>query len=195
LIILTNIFSNFKPSIYHIQIKFLEFSQQTIKNLQITLMKYYSFTDEPSITPDEFFMQEALKEANLAMEADEIPVGAIIVANGRIIGRGHNLTQRLNDVTAHAEMQAFTAATNFLGAKYLTNCTLYVTLEPCVMCAGAAFWTQISKVVFGAYDTQRGFSKLNAPVLHPKTELIGGILENKCSILLKEFFMSKRNKS
>lgn len=158
-------------------------------------MKYYSFTDEPSITPDEFFMQEALKEANLALEADEIPVGAIIVANGRIIGRGHNLTQRLNDVTAHAEMQAFTAATNFLGAKYLTNCTLYVTLEPCVMCAGAAFWTQISKVVFGAYDTQRGFSKLNAPVLHPKTELIGGILENKCSVLLKEFFINKRNKS
>jgi tRNA(adenine34) deaminase len=158
-------------------------------------MKYYSFTDEPSITPDEFFMQEALKEANLALEADEIPVGAIIVTNGRIIGRGHNLTQRLNDVTAHAEMQAFTAATNFLGAKYLTNCTLYVTLEPCVMCVGAAFWTQISKVVFGAYDTQRGFSKLNAPVLHPKTELIGGILENKCSVLLKEFFMNKRNKS
>jgi len=96
-------------------------------------MKYYSFTDEPTITPDEFFMQEALKEANLALEADEIPVGAIIVANGRIIGRGHNLTQRLNDVTAHAEMQAFTAAANFLGAKYLIDCTLYVTLEPCVM--------------------------------------------------------------
>lgn len=158
-------------------------------------MKYYSFTDEPTITPDEFFMQEALKEANLALEADEIPVGAIIVANGRIIGRGHNLTQRLNDVTAHAEMQAFTAAANFLGAKYLIDCALYVTLEPCVMCAGAAFWTQISKVVFGAYDAQRGFSKLNTPILHPKTELLGGVLENKCSVLLKEFFINKRNKS
>jgi len=158
-------------------------------------MKYYSFTDEPTITPDEFFMQEALKEANLALEADEIPVGAIIVANGRIIGRGHNLTQRLNDVTAHAEMQAFTAAANFLGAKYLIDCTLYVTLEPCVMCAGAAFWTQISKIVFGAYDGQRGFSKLDVPILHPKTELVGGVLENKCSSLIKEFFMNKRNKS
>jgi tRNA(adenine34) deaminase len=158
-------------------------------------MKYYSFTDEPTLTQDEFFMREALKEADLALEADEIPVGAIIVANGRIIGRGHNLTQRLNDVTAHAEMQAFTAAANFLGAKYLINCTLYVTLEPCVMCAGAAFWTQISKVVFGAYDMQRGFSKLNAPILHPKTELVGGVLENKCSILIKDFFINKRNKS
>ena len=158
-------------------------------------MKYYSFTNEPTISSDEFFMQEALKEASLALEADEIPVGAIIVANGRIIGRGHNLTQRLNDVTAHAEMQAFTAAANFLGAKYLIDCTLYVTLEPCVMCAGAAFWTQISKIVFGAYDAQRGFSRLNTPILHPKTELIGGVLENKCSLLLKEFFINKRNKS
>jgi tRNA(adenine34) deaminase len=158
-------------------------------------MRYYSFTDESTINPDEFFMLEALKEAKLALEADEIPVGAIIVCKGKVIGRGHNLTQRLNDVTAHAEMQAFTAAANFLGAKYLTDCTLYVTLEPCVMCAGAAFWTQISKVVFGAHDPQRGFSKLNAPILHPKTELIGGVLENECSILIKEFFINKRSKS
>lgn len=158
-------------------------------------MKYYSFTDEPLVSPDDFFMKEALKEAKLALEEDEIPVGAVLVANGRIIGKGHNLTERLNDVTAHAEMQAFTAAANFLGAKYLSDCTLYVTLEPCVMCAGAAYWTQISRVVFGAFDTQRGFSKINQKILHPKTEWTGGILENECSQLIKDFFISKRNKS
>jgi tRNA(adenine34) deaminase len=158
-------------------------------------MKYYSFTDEPIVSPDEFFMKEALKEARLASEADEVPIGAVLVVNGRIIGKGHNLTERLNDVTAHAEMQAFTAAANFLGAKYLTDCTLYVTVEPCVMCAGAAYWTQVSRIVFGAYDGQRGFSRLVQPVLHPKTEWIGGILENECSTLVKEFFISKRNKS
>ena len=155
-------------------------------------MKYYSFTDEPSITPDEFFMQEALKEANLALEADEIPVGAIIVANGRIIGRGHNLTQRLNDVTAHAEMQAFTAATNFLGAKYLTNCTLYVTLEPCVMCAGASYWTQVGRIVYGAREEKRGFISKNAQLLHPKTLLKGGVMAEECGMLMKDFFAKKR---
>lgn len=158
-------------------------------------MKYYSFTDEPVVSPDDFFMKEALKEAYLALEADEVPIGAIVVANGRIIGKGHNLTERLNDVTAHAEMQAFTAAANFLGAKYLTGCTLYVTVEPCVMCAGASYWTQVSRIVFGAYDIQRGFSRLQQPVLHPKTEWIGGIMENECSTLVKDFFISKRNKS
>ncbi len=155
-------------------------------------MKYVSFDGEPVIPQHEFFMNEALKEANLALEANEIPIGAIIVANGRIIGRGHNLTQRLNDVTAHAEMQAFTAATNFLGAKYLQNCTLYVTLEPCVMCAGAAFWTQISGIVFGAHDPQRGFSRLNTPILHPKTTLQGGIMEKQCASLIRDFFATKR---
>ncbi|TAH03669.1 MAG: nucleoside deaminase [Sphingobacteriales bacterium] len=155
-------------------------------------MKYVSFDGEPVIPQHEFFMNEALKEAHLALEANEIPIGAIIVANGRIIGRGHNLTQRLNDVTAHAEMQAFTAATNFLGAKYLQNCTLYVTLEPCVMCAGAAFWTQISGIVFGAHDLMRGFSRLNMPILHPKTILQGGILEKQCSTLIRDFFATKR---
>jgi tRNA(adenine34) deaminase len=158
-------------------------------------MKYFSFNDEPLVSPDDFFMKEALKEAQLAYEADEVPVGAVLVSNGRIIGKGHNLTQRLNDVTAHAEMQAFTAATNFIGAKYLTDCTLYVTLEPCVMCAGAAYWTQVSRVVFGAFDTERGFLKLNYPVLHPKTEWLGGILENECSQLMKSFFLAKRNKT
>jgi len=158
-------------------------------------MKYYSFTDQPLVSPDDFFMKEALKEAHLALEADEVPVGAVLVNNGRIIGKGHNLTERLNDVTAHAEMQAFTAAANFIGAKYLTDCTLYVTLEPCVMCAGAAYWTQVSRIVFGAYDPQRGFTRLNQTVLHPKTEWLGGILENECSQLIKNFFQLKRNKS
>ena len=157
-------------------------------------MKYYSF-EEPLTSPDDFFMKEALKEARLALKADEVPVGAVLVGNGRIIGKGHNLTERLNDVTAHAEMQAFTAAANFLGGKYLVDCTLYVTLEPCVMCAGAAYWTQISRIVFGAFDAQRGFSRLNQNILHPKTEWIGGILENECSQLVKDFFLAKRNKS
>lgn len=155
-------------------------------------MKYVSFDSETIIPQHEFFMNEALKEARLALEANEIPIGAIIVSNNRIIGRGHNLTQRLNDVTAHAEMQAFTASTNFLGAKYLNNCTLYVTLEPCVMCAGAAFWTQISGIVFGAHDLMRGFSHLNKPILHPKTILQGGILEKQCATLIQDFFASKR---
>lgn len=158
-------------------------------------MKYYSFTNEPTITPDEFFMKEALKEAQLALAANEIPVGAVLVSNGRIIGKGHNLTERLNDVTAHAEMQAFTAAANFLGAKYLKDCTLYVTLEPCVMCAGAAYWTQISRIVFGAFDSQRGFSRLAQNILHPKTECIGGVFELECAELIKNFFLQKRDKS
>lgn len=157
-------------------------------------MSIYKFDSEPTITPDEHFMQEALKEARKAFDADEVPVGAVIVCKNRIIARGHNLTERLNDVTAHAEMQAFTAAANYLGGKYLTDCTLYVTLEPCVMCAGAAFWTQVSRIVFGAYDEQRGFSRINElqKIIHPKTEVIGGMLEMKCSELVKEFFKMKR---
>lgn len=158
-------------------------------------MRYYSFDESPEIAPDVFFMREALKEAKIALEADEIPIGAIVVANGRIIGRGHNLTERLNDVTAHAEMQAFTAAANYIGAKYLKDCTLYVTMEPCVMCAGASYWTQISKIVFGAYDPQRGFSRLNQSVLHPKTQLLGGIMQEECGNLIKDFFIQKRNKT
>jgi len=158
-------------------------------------MKYYSFGEEPTISPDEFFMKEAYKEALLALKADEVPIGAVIVCNGRIIGRGHNLTERLNDVTAHAEMQAFTAASNFLGGKYLKDCTLYVTMEPCVMCAGASFWTQISKIIFGAYDPQRGFTRLNQSILHPKTTFTGGIMQEACGALVKEFFQEKRNKT
>ena len=141
---------------------------------------------------DTYFMKKALQEAEAAYEKGEIPVGAVIVVNNRIIARAHNLTEQLGDVTAHAEMQAITAAANFLGGKYLRNCTLYVTLEPCQMCAGALYWSQISKVVFGAYDPQRGFSAVGGK-LHPKTELVGGIMENEASALLRQFFIQKRN--
>jgi tRNA(adenine34) deaminase len=141
---------------------------------------------------DEHYMREALKEAGKAFDLDEVPVGAVIVCQDRIIGRGHNLTERLVDVTAHAEMQAFTAASNYLGAKYLEECTLYVTLEPCVMCAGAAFWTQIGKVVYGASDEKRGYTKTNVPLLHPRTVVVPGILERECAELLTDFFKSKR---
>lgn len=141
---------------------------------------------------DEYFMRLALKEAEKAFELGEVPVGCIIVANNKIIGKGHNLTEQLNDVTAHAEMQAITAATNYLGAKYLTECTLYVTLEPCVMCAGAIFWSQLSKVVIGATDEKRGFLRLNQPILHPKTELVTGVLQEESIVLLKSFFKNLR---
>jgi len=140
---------------------------------------------------DTYFMKEALKEAQTAFEADEVPVGAVVVCNNRIIGRAHNLTERLTDVTAHAEMQAITSASNFLGAKYLQDCTLYVTLEPCAMCAGALFWSQMGKVVFGAADEKRGFRTMGGQ-LHPKTELLSGVMANACSDLLVEFFRRKR---
>lgn len=136
-------------------------------------------------------MKMALQEAETALEKDEVPIGCVIVANDRVITRSHNLTETLNDVTAHAEMQAITSAANFLGGKYLINCTLYVTLEPCVMCSGALAWSQISKVVIGARDEQRGFINKNLK-LHPKTEIITGIMENECSSIVKEFFKSKR---
>ena len=141
---------------------------------------------------DRFFMQKALQEAEAAFEKGEVPIGAVITVNDRIIARAHNLTEQLNDVTAHAEMQAITAAANFLGGKYLANCTLYVTLEPCQMCAGALYWSQISRIVFGAYDPQRGFTAMGGQ-LHPKTVLEGGILEEEAADLLKRFFIQKRN--
>jgi tRNA(adenine34) deaminase len=137
-------------------------------------------------------MNEALKEARKAYDADEVPVGVVIVAENKIIARAHNLTELLNDVTAHAEMQAITSAANFIGGKYLNECVLYVTLEPCLMCAGALYWSHITKVVYGASDDKRGFSKLNQPVLHPKTILVKRVLEEECSKLLKEFFALKR---
>jgi len=140
---------------------------------------------------DEYYMKMALQEAEIALEKDEVPIGCVIVSNNRIIARAHNLTETLNDVTAHAEMQAITSAANFLGGKYLKDCTLYVTLEPCVMCSGALSWSQISKVVIGARDEQRGFINKHLS-LHPKTEITTGIMENECSSIVKEFFKSKR---
>ncbi len=145
-----------------------------------------------SIFSDEYFMKEALKEAHKAFEKDEVPVGAVVVCKQQIIARGHNLTETLNDVTAHAEMQAYTAAADFLGAKYLSDCILYVTLEPCTMCAGASFWTQISQIVYGAKDQKRGYSINGSQILHPSTSIKSGIMEAECSQLLKDFFMQKR---
>jgi len=144
-----------------------------------------------NIFTDEYFMKKALQEAEMAFEKGEIPVGAVIVVDNKVIARSHNLTELLNDVTAHAEMQSITAAANFLGGKYLKNCTLYVTLEPCQMCAGALYWSQISKVVFGARDEQRGFLTLGTQ-LHPKTQVIQGVMANECADLMKRFFASKR---
>lgn len=137
-------------------------------------------------------MKRALQEAEIAFEKGEVPIGAVIVANDQIIARAHNLTETLNDVTAHAEMQAITAAANYLGGKYLKNCTLYVTLEPCQMCAGALYWSQISKIVYAAKDEQLGYLKQQTR-LHPKTIVKGGILENEASALIKKFFIEKRN--
>lgn len=145
-----------------------------------------------TIYSDEYFMNEALKEAHKALEADEIPIGAVIVIKNKIIARAHNLTERLNDVTAHAEMQAFTAASNHLSAKYLQEASLYVTVEPCVMCAGAAYWTQISKIVIGTSDSKRGYSAITENLLHPKTQVVKGILEQDCRAIIQEFFASKR---
>ena len=141
---------------------------------------------------DEYFMRMALQEAKNAFDEDEVPVGAVVVCKGQVIARTHNLTERLTDFTAHAEMQAFTSATNFLSNKYLDECTLYVTLEPCVMCAGASFWTRIGKVVYGASDEKRGFKRLDETVLHKTTEVVGGVLESECSELMKRFFKKKR---
>lgn len=144
-----------------------------------------------NIFSHEYFMKKALQEAEMAFERGEIPVGAIVVIENRVIAKSHNLTELLNDVTAHAEMQAITASANFLGGKYLTNCTLYVTLEPCQMCAGALYWSQISKVVYGASDVKRGFTILGVQ-LHPKTEVISSVLETECANLMKTFFKNKR---
>ena len=141
---------------------------------------------------DNYFMKEAIKEAEKALVKDEIPVGAVVVCENQIIARAHNYTESLNDVTAHAEMQAFTAASDYLGGKYLNECTLYVTLEPCVMCAGASYWTQIKEIVYGTNDMKRGFSKLSENILHPKTVVESGLMSVECSKLLTDFFKSKR---
>lgn len=141
---------------------------------------------------DEYYMQQALREARAARDEDEIPIGAVIVCNGQIIAKAHNNTERLHDVTAHAEMIAFTAAADTLGSKYLQGCTLYVTVEPCPMCAGAAGWEQIGRIVYGASDPKRGFEKIGRGMLHPKTEVTGGVMAEECAELMKEFFKGKR---
>jgi len=144
------------------------------------------------MTVDERYMNMALEEARKALAEDEIPIGAVVVANGVVIGRGHNLTETLHDVTAHAEMQAITAAEEYLGGKYLTNCTLYVTVEPCIMCAGAIGWSQLSKIVYGASDPKRGYETYAPKAFHPKAQVVSGVMEEECSRLMKEFFKSKR---
>ena len=142
---------------------------------------------------DDFFMKKALQEAAAAFENDEVPVGAVVVCNNKIIAKGHNQVELLSDVTAHAEIIALTAASNYLGSKYLMDCTLYVTLEPCLMCAGALYWAQLGKIVYGASDDSRGFSKKASEALHPKTEVVSGVLAEDSKLLLKEFFKSKRS--
>ena len=146
----------------------------------------------PSQEEDEKFMREALKEAYKALEADEVPVGAVVVCRKRIIARGYNYTERLNDATAHAEMQAITAAASYLGGIYLDECTMYVTLEPCVMCAGGAFWAQLGRLVYGASDPGRGFMRYGQELLHPKCSVTKGVLEKECSAIIKDFFKGKR---
>lgn len=144
------------------------------------------------VTADERYMRKALEEARRAFEADEIPVGAVVVCGDQIIARGHNLTEMLHDVTAHAEMQAITAAAEHLGGKYLDVCTLYVTVEPCIMCAGAIGWSQLGRLVYGAADPKRGYSFFAPKALHPKTKVVSGVLEEECAALMKEFFLRKR---
>ena len=141
---------------------------------------------------DEKFMREAMKEAEMAAYEDEVPIGAVVVCRGRIIGKGHNMTEKLHDATAHAEMIAITAATEAVGGKYLNDCTLYVTVEPCPMCAGALNWSQIGRIVYGTPDPKRGYSLFSPSLLHPKTEVIGGVLEQECGALVRDFFMAKR---
>ena len=148
---------------------------------------------QDTLMDDTWFMKQALTEARMAFDAGEVPVGALVVAGGKIVARAHNLTETLGDVTAHAEMQAITAAAHSLGGKYLTDCTLYVTLEPCVMCAGALAWAQISRIVYGAGDPRRGYHLWKPDCLHPKTEVISGVMAEECGDLLKEFFRSRRS--
>lgn len=141
---------------------------------------------------DNYFMKMALKEAQVAFDNGEIPVGAVIISNNQVIAKAHNLTETLNDPTAHAEMQAITAATEYMGGKYLTDCTLYVTMEPCVMCAGALFWSQISRIVYGASDEKRGYSAFSNNILHPKTKVLSGVMEQECSAIITDFFTRLR---
>ena len=145
-----------------------------------------------NVYSDEYFMRIALEQAQIAFENDEVPVGAVITYHDKVIAKGHNLCEKLTDFTAHAEMQVLTSASSYLQNKYLNECTLYVTLEPCIMCAGATFWTKIGRIVFGAFDEKRGFSRFSNKITHPKTIVNGSIMENECSFLLKSFFQKKR---
>ena len=145
-----------------------------------------------NVYSDEYFMRIALKQAQIAFENEEVPVGAVITYQAKVIAKGHNLCEKLTDFTAHAEMQVLTSASNYLQNKYLNECTLYVTLEPCIMCAGATFWTRIGRIVFGASDEKRGFSSISKNILHPKTIITGSVMENECSFLLRSFFQKKR---
>lgn len=147
--------------------------------------------DDVLVYEDDYFMRKALEEAEIAKERGEVPVGAIVVANNQIIARAHNLTETLNDVTAHAEMQAITSAADSIGGKYLKDCTMYVTMEPCQMCAGALYWTQLKKLVFGASDEKRGYRNMGTQI-HPKTEVTFGVMEEECSTIVKDFFKKKR---
>ena len=159
-------------------------------------MSFYNFEEkENPNAADEHYMRLALNEAKKAYDLDEIPIGAVVVCQGKVVGKGHNLTEQLNDVTAHAEMQAFTAAAQTLGGKYLKDCTLYVTIEPCVMCAGASYWTQVSRIVYGADEEKRGFTRIKENLLHPKTLLKGGVLAVECGSLMTLFFQQKRKQS
>jgi tRNA(adenine34) deaminase len=150
--------------------------------------------DEIELFSDTAFMKEALREAIKAYDKDEVPIGCVVVLNNRVIARGHNLTETLNDVTAHAEMQCITAAENYLGAKYLNDCIIYITLEPCLMCAGALRWAQVGRIVFGAPDIKYGFGKYIENIVHPKTMVTGGVMEAECADLLTSFFKKKRTK-
>jgi tRNA(adenine34) deaminase len=154
--------------------------------------KIMSNDKKPSLEDDEFFMRQALREAEAAYGEDEVPIGAVVVCGGLVVARAHNQTERLRDVTAHAEMIAFTAAANTLGTKYLPDCTLYVTVEPCPMCAGAAGWEQVGRIVYGAADPKKGFSLIGNAMLHPRTKVLGGVLEQECAQLMKDFFKKKR---
>ncbi len=160
--------------------------------LKFQVINFIGIQMEEVLFDDMYFMRQALIEADKALRRKEVPIGAVVVANNLIIARAHNLTETLNDVTAHAEMQALTAAAATLGSKYLDGCTLYVTIEPCIMCAGALFWSQIDRIVFGAKDPKRGYTLNPIPVLHPKTKVVSGVLENEAGILMKDFFKRKR---
>ncbi len=163
-----------------------------VKSSAFVKFRYDYHLTNWTVTDDEKYMREALREAGEAASEDEIPVGAVVVCRGRVIGRGHNMTERLHDPTAHAEMIAVTAATEAIGGKYLNDCTIYVTAEPCPMCAGALAWSQIGRIVYGAADPKRGYSLHSPSLLHPKTEVTGGILEKECSEIITTFFQDKR---